>query len=102
MAEESARLCRYTRLTVIKSNTSSACYTFTVMDSLIKAADNFQSASAEKIKQELFVEFVNKMPIWDYYSVSREQYLALSDAEKRERISRYYFDMKSRSTGGKT
>ena len=72
------------------------------MDSLIKAADNFQSTSVEEIKQELFVEFMNKMPVWDYYGVSREQYLALSDAEKRERIGKYYFDMKSSSAGGKT
>ena len=72
------------------------------MDSLIKAADNFQSTSVEEIKQELFVEFMNKMPIWDYYGVSREQYLALSDAEKQERIGKYYFDMKSSSAGGKT
>ena len=45
---------------------------------------------------------MNKIAIWDYYGVSREQYLALSDAEKCERISKYYYDMKSRSAGGKT
>ena len=103
MTEELARLCRYTTSTIINCVNSSACYTFTAMDSLIKSADNFhQLAPGEEIKQELFVEFMNKIAIWDYYGVSREAYLTLSDVEKRERISKYCFDMKSRSSGGKT
>ena len=71
------------------------------MDNLIRAADNFQgsAASVEEIKQDLFIKFMNKIPIWDYYGVSREFYLALHDAEKREKITKYYFDMKSRSDG---
>ena len=71
------------------------------MDNLIRAADNFQgsAASVEEIKQDLFIKFMNKIPIWDYYAVSREFYLALHDAEKREKITKYYFDMKSRSDG---
>ena len=71
------------------------------MVSLIKAADNFQSAPAEEIKQDLFVEFMNKIAIWDYYGISRNAYLACSENNKREKISKYYFDMKSRSAGGK-
>ena len=69
------------------------------MDNLIRAADNFQAsaASVEEIKHDLFVKFMNKIPIWDYYGVCRESYLALHDAEKREKITKYYFDMKSRS-----
>ena len=102
MAQESAHQCRYKLSIVINSANSSACYAFTAMDALTKTADNFQPARAEEIKQELFVEFVNKIAIWDYYGVSREAYLALSDIEKRERISEYYFGMKSRSSGGKT
>ena len=71
------------------------------MDNLIRAAVNFQgsAASVEDIKQDLFVEFMNKIPIWDYYGVTRESYLALADAEKSEKTTKYYFDMKSRSDG---
>ena len=71
------------------------------MTNLIRAADNFQGSavSVEDIKQDLFVEFMNKIPIWDYCGVTRESYLALADAEKREKITKYYFDMKSRSDG---
>ena len=66
------------------------------MDNLIRAAYNFQgsASSVEDIKQDLFVEFVNKISIWDYYGVTRESYLALADVEKREKITKYYFDMK--------
>ena len=86
---------------VINSLTSSSSYCYIGMDNLIKAADNFQgsSASVEEIKQNHFVEFINKIPIWDYYAVSREFYLALHDAEKREKIIKYYFDRKSTSDG---
>ena len=90
--------------TVINSPTSSPCYTIVTMDSLIKAADNVQcTTSVEKIKQDLFCRVYEQdiCTIWDYYGVSREQYLALFDTEKRERISKYYFDMKSRSASGK-
>ena len=75
--------------------------TFVGMDNLISAADNFKSAPAEEIKQELFLDFMNKLAIWDYYGVSRDSWLALSDLDKREKIHRYYLDMKSRSSGGK-
>ena len=71
------------------------------MDNLIRAADNFQgsAASVEEIKKDLFLKFMNKIPIWEYYGVTKEFYLALADAEKREKITKYYFDMKSRSDG---
>ena len=72
------------------------------MDNLIKTADNFQSTPAEEIRQDLFVEYMNKIAIWDYYGISRDVYLACSENEKREKISKYYFDMKSRSSSGKS
>ena len=71
------------------------------MDNLISAADNFKSAPAEEINQDSFLDFINKLAIWDYYGVSRDAWLALSGLNKREKINRYYFDMKSRSSGGK-
>ena len=54
---------------VINSSKPTSCYTFVAMDSLIKAADNFQSTPAEEINQELFMEFMNKVPIWDYFAL---------------------------------
>ena len=101
MAEESAHQCRYKLSTVIISVNSSTSYNFSGMDTLIMTADNFQSAPAKEIKQKLFVEYINKIARWDYCGISRDTYLACSDSDKREIISKYYFDMKSRSAGGK-
>ena len=71
------------------------------MNDLIRVADNFQGSttSVEDIKQELFVEFMNKIPIWECCGFTKESYLALADAEKREKIIKYYFDIKSRGDG---
>ena len=69
------------------------------MDSLMKAIDNYQVApSNEQIDEGLFLQYMNKLPIWDYFGVSREVYLAFSDTDKRAKINSYYYDMKSRSS----
>ena len=99
MAEEATH--QYKLSTVINSSKSTSCYTFVAMDSLIKAADNFQSTSAEEINQEFFMEFMNKIAIRDYFAITRNHYLTLPDAEKHEKIAKYYSDMKCQSTGGK-
>ena len=73
------------------------------MENILKAADNFQVTSVEEqtINETLFLEFMNKVTIWDYFAITKNHYLALSEAEKREKINKYYFDMKSRSIVGK-
>ena len=53
----------YKLSTVFNSVTSSASYNFTGMDNLVKMVDNFQSAPAEEISQDLFVSFMNKIVI---------------------------------------
>ena len=40
-----------------------------------------------------------QIPIWDYSSISRESYIALSNFEKEKLIRNYYSDMKSRGSG---
>ena len=42
---------------------------------------------------------MNKVAVWDYASITREGYPALSHDEKEKLIRRYYSDMKSRSSG---
>ena len=101
MASDSTHQCRYKLSMVVNTLNSSVCYTFVGMDNLIGAADNFKSAPAEEIEQDLFLDFMNKLAIWDYYGISRYAWLALSDLDKREKMHRYYFDMKSRSSGSK-
>ena len=71
------------------------------MDSLMKAAENFvekTSSAEENFDESLFVEFLKKVPIWEFYCITKQAYLAMSEQEKRERISKYYSDMKIRHT----
>ena len=68
------------------------------MDSLLKASENFEQVSDE-FNEKLFVEFMKKITIWDFFGISKEQYLAIPEQEKRVKISQYYSDMKSKSTG---
>ena len=61
---------QYKLNTMINCSKLTSCYTFVAMDSLIKTADNFQYSSAEVINQELFMEFMNKVAIWDYFGIT--------------------------------
>ena len=65
----------------------------------MKAAEKFveeTSTAKENFDESLFVEFMRKVSIWGFYCISKQVYLAMSEKEKREKISKYYSDMKSR------
>ena len=72
------------------------------MDSLLKAAENFEQKSSieEPLDEKLFVEFMKKVAIWEYYGITKQAYLAMSEQEKRDKISKYYSDMVSRQSTG--
>ena len=71
------------------------------MDSLVKASENFEQVTNE-FDEKLFVEFMKKITIWDFFGISKEQYLAIPEQEKRFKISQYYSDMKSKQSTGKS
>ena len=64
------------------------------MEKQISIADNVQ----EHIDENLFCEFMKNVTVWEYASISGENYLALAQDEKENFIRRYYSDMKSRSS----
>ena len=66
------------------------------MDSLLKATENFEQVDFD---EKTFLEFMKRVAIWDYYGLSKTDYFALSESEKRVKISQYYFDMKSKGGG---
>ena len=72
------------------------------MDSLIKAAENFEQKTSieESFDEKLFLEFMKKVAIWDYFAITKQTYLSMSEQEKRDKISKYYSDMKSRQSTG--
>lgn len=68
------------------------------MDSLIKASVNFEQVNniEETLDESVFLEFMNKVPIWDFYCVTKQEYLKMAEEEKKQKISQYYSAMKSR------
>ena len=67
------------------------------MDSLLKAADNFEQVTDE-FNEKVFLNFMKQITIWDFYNISKEEYLAMSEQEKRLKISNYYSNMKSKDS----
>ena len=43
---------------------------------------------------------MKKVAIWDYFAITKQNYLSMSEQEKRDKISKYYSDMKSRQSTG--
>ena len=68
------------------------------MDSLLKASENFEQVNND-FNEKAFVEFMKQVTIWDYFGLSKDNYLALTEPEKRVKISQYYSDMKSKGAG---
>ena len=67
------------------------------MDLLVHASENFEQVDLDK---KTFLEFMKQVTIWDYFGLSKDNYLALPESEKRVKISQYYCDMKSKGAGG--
>ena len=68
------------------------------MDSLIKASENFEQVNniEETLDESVFLEFMRKVPIWDFFCVSKQEYLKMAEEEKKQKISQYYSAMQSR------
>ena len=65
----------------------------------MKAAENFveeTSKPEETLDENLFVEFMRKVPIWEFFCVSKQVYLDMAEKEKRDKVSKYYSAMKNR------
>ena len=55
------------------------------MENLIKLTMDFQQTEAQiEIDPDLFEKFMQQILIWDYSSISRESYIAISNFEKWE------------------
>ena len=70
------------------------------MESLVAAFESFYEKSKEKeVNVELFISFMWKITVWDYSCITIKHYLSLPNNEKEAMITKYYFDMKSRTCG---
>ena len=68
------------------------------MDSLIKASENFEQVNniEETLDESKFLEYMRKVPIWDFFCVSKQEYPKMAEEEKKIKISQYYSAMQSR------
>ena len=63
------------------------------MESLIKASEGFDQADFD---EKTFVKFMQRVAIWDYYGLGKNDYVALPESEKRIKIYQYYIDMQEK------
>ena len=66
------------------------------MDSLLKASENFEQVNFD---EKIFLNFMKQVAIWEYFGLSKSDYVALPEPEKRVKICQYYSDMKSKGVG---
>ena len=72
------------------------------MENILKAAKTFQVVTVEEsINENLFLEFMNKVAIWNYFGITKIHSLTLAESEKGNKITKYYLDMKSCNNTGK-
>ena len=67
------------------------------MDSLLMASENFEQGNFD---EKTFLNFMKQVTVWEYFGLSKDSYLALPESEKRIKISKYYIEMKNKTTGG--
>ena len=52
------------------------------MDAIMKAAENFIEEAPrveENFDENLFLEYMTKIPIWEFYCISKQVYLKLTE-----------------------
>ena len=67
------------------------------MDSLLKLSQNFQNV--DDFDEKVFLNFMKQVTIWDYFGISKEDYFALPESQKKVKIAEYYFQMQSKGAG---
>ena len=63
------------------------------MDLLLKASENFEQVNFD---EKTFLNFMKQVAIWEYFGLSKSDYVALPEPEKKVKICQYYSDMKSK------
>ena len=63
------------------------------MESLLKASESFDQAAFD---EKTFLKFMQRVAIWDYYGLGKNDYIALPESEKRIKIYQYYIDMQEK------
>ena len=62
---------------------------------MIEGAKSHEISSFEQINQEKMQEFLSKLAMWDFYEMTREEYMNKSADDKKLVILKYYNDLLS-------
>ena len=68
-----------------------------IMDVLLKLSENYQKD--DNFDEKVFLNFMKQVTIWDYFGISKEDYFALPESQKRVKISQYYSEMQTKGAG---
>ena len=63
------------------------------MDKLFSMIQGARSTEITNIDQNIFLEFLSKNSVWDFYEMSREEYSNKDSDQKLTLIIRYYNEM---------
>ena len=62
---------------------------------MIEGAKSHEISSFEQINQEKMQEFLSKLAMWDFYEMTREEYMNKSADDKKLVVLKYYNDLLS-------
>ena len=72
-----------------------------MMEKLLEAVDQQASsvvvgiAPEEHFDEGLFQQLMARNPVWDFHSLSKEQYMAKGKEEKLSLLRQYYYEVKN-------
>ena len=61
--------------------------------SMVEGQKTSEITSCDQIDQGLFQELLAKSSVWDFYEITREEYMNKSDNQKKSLIIKFYNDM---------
>ena len=64
------------------------------MENILKLSEFSTVATAHEIDSEQFSIFMQRKPIWDFFSLTQDKYISKSNQEKIHLIHTYYKSMK--------
>ena len=63
------------------------------MENILKLSESSAVATAREIDSEQFSIFMLRKPIWEFYSLTQDNYISKSNQEKIHLIHSYYKSM---------
>ena len=58
--------------------------------SMVEGSKTSEITSCDQIDQDLFQELLAKSSVWDFYEITREEYMNKSDNENKSLIIKFY------------